>query len=298
MTPVDVTGWEPADEEFLGTKPKQWVRDPDQVLWLWKESTIQHDLLHGDFRKGDDWAEVIAGRVGEALVVPVAHVQLAIRGDRFGVISRSVLADDSEILVHGNELLSEGGRTASDPHDRMGYTVGAVELALHSVSPPVGSDVSLRSALDSFVGYLLLDALVGNTDRHQDNWATIRSPAGRWLAPSFDHASSLGFQLSDGERLDRLAGQGRTVEDYGAAAVTKFEGRPSTFTVAAEALDRVDRRVRAHWIDVILGAPAGLEEILEEVPPDRMTGAARRFAQALYERNRAFLSHHLRTMGS
>lgn len=296
MSVTDVSGWEPADEEPLGTKPKQWVRDAEGVLWLWKESTTQRDRRHGAFRKGDDWAEVVAGRVGAHLGVPVAWVELATRGRQFGVISRTVLVGDREVLVHGNELLAEAGVASAGPRDRSGYTIAAVASVLEGVAPPVPSE-RLPMAFDWFAGYLLLDALVGNTDRHQDNWATIRSPNGRRLAPSFDHASCLGFLLSDEERSDRLSGEGaRSVAEYAAAATSKFEGRPTTIGAAVAALERTAAPVQSYWRDRLEGAPS-VDDALSGVPEDRMTQPARRFARALYARNHELLSHHLRTMG-
>lgn len=295
MTSVDVTGWEPADEEQLGTKPKQWIRGPDDELWLWKESTIHHDARHGSFRKGDDWSEVVAARVGQRLGVPVARVELATRGERFGVISRKVSDDETEALVHGNELLDEIGVGTGEPHDRTGYTVEAVARSLERVGPPVPSD-ELTAAFDWFVGYLVLDALVGNTDRHQDNWATIRSSVGERLSPSFDHASCLGFQVSDDERLERLDGRGnRTVASYAAGARTKFEGRPSTFHAAQAALSLVGDVARRYWVEAVASSP-DLLALVSDVPDERMNTTAKRFAVALYAENRRSLSHLLRTM--
>src|SRR5690606_14933665 len=50
-------------------------------------------------------------------------------------------------------------------------------------------------------GYLVLDAVIGNTDRHHENWGILRKKTGTgyvgYLAPSFDHASSLGRELHD-----------------------------------------------------------------------------------------------------
>lgn len=107
MSVVDVSAWAAAGDEYLGTNPKQWLSSPDGVLWLWKESTIHHDARRGSFRKGDDWSEVVAGHIGRLLGVPVADVELAVRHDRFGGVSRRVLLDETESLVHGNELLAE-----------------------------------------------------------------------------------------------------------------------------------------------------------------------------------------------
>lgn len=295
MISVDVTDWEPADEEYLGTKPKQWLRSPSGELWLWKESTIHHDLRRGPFRKGDDWAEVVACRVGQRLGVPVATVELASRDERFGIVSRKVSDDTTETLVHGNELLDEVGVRSSEPHDRRGYTVEAVAKALGGAGPPEPSD-DLPTAFDWFAGYLLLDALIGNTDRHQDNWAAIRGPAGERLSPSFDHASCLGFQISDEERLERLAGDGnRTVAGYATGARTKFEGRPSPIDAALTAMALTGALSRQRWIGAPTRCPT-LDEPVDDLPEARMSLPAKRFAIALYAQNRSSLSRRLRTM--
>lgn len=82
-----------------------------------------------------------------------------------------------------------------------------------------------------------MSILVANTDRHHENWALLltddRSPQ---LAPSFDHASSLGFQLSDDERQDRLdtTDSGRTVEAFARRGRSRhFAGSPSLVGLAA-----------------------------------------------------------------
>ena len=135
---IDISAWEPAGDEYLGTKPKQWVRDPENRLWLWKESTFNVDRFGRSYRKGDDWSEVIAARLGAALGVPVATVQLAVRAYRCGVVSRRVFDDETDSLVHGNELLADAGVVRRRAHDRAGYTVGAVARALSTVGQPLG----------------------------------------------------------------------------------------------------------------------------------------------------------------
>ncbi len=72
---------------------------------------------------------------------------------------------------------------------------------------------SIESAVDTFVGYLLLDAWIGNGDRHHENWGLV-SAIDRTihLAPTYDHASSLGRELSDAKRQERL--QNKTVGAY------------------------------------------------------------------------------------
>ena len=296
---IDITSWEPADEEPLGTKPKQWVRDPDRRKWLWKETTVQQDVRHGAFLKGDDWSEVLAGRVGEGLGLPVARVELAQRGDARGVISRSVLAGDEE-LAHGNELLTgraSGG--SSRPRSRVGYTLLAVRELLTVVAPPDDRAPGL-DAFDWFVGFVVLDALVGNTDRHQDNWGVIRGGLAPRLAPSFDHASCLGFLLSDQERVERLTGGDpqRSVAGFAGAATSKFEGSPLLRAAALDGLGLAGPEARAHLGEALNAVPSLHQLADEEIPQDRMSVVAREFAEGVYRENHSALSQAIRTMWS
>ena len=139
--------------------------------------------------------------------------------------------------------------------------------------------------------------MIANTDRHQDNWATIRSRGGRRLAPSFDHASSLGFLLSDEERLERLSTADRqhSVEAYAGRARSKFDGRPSPLEVATEGLLLATTPARVFWKAVVGRAP-DLADALAGIPDERMGPAAKRFANALYRANLTSLSYLLRMM--
>lgn len=60
------------------------------------------------------------------------------------------------------------------------------------------------SAAEQFAGYLCLDVLVGNQDRHHENWGAIRKQKGIALAPTFDHSASLARNLKEQEKQDRL----------------------------------------------------------------------------------------------
>jgi hypothetical protein len=302
----DLTDWQPTGEEWLGTKAKQWVLDPDGGLWLWKRSDTNLDAEGREFRKGDDWSECVATMVGGLLRLPCAEVHLARRGDEFGVVGRCFyrrqMADDSphgepdEQLRLGNELLANVGISGESEKDRSGYTPASVALALNEVGP---SESSVGTAFSMFAGYLILDALVGNTDRHQQNWGAIEDPSGDLrLAPSFDHASCLGFMLSDAAREALLAEpDGAGVARYSRRARSKFEGQPTPAEAAVASLRVVDPLFRQHWIDAVLSL-TDLAGVLDDVPSHRMSTPARRLASALLAQNHASLSDHLRTMSS
>lgn len=57
--------------------------------------------------------------------------------------------------------------------------------------------------LQIFIGYLVFDCLIGNTDRHHENWGIIAN-GGIKIAPTFDHASGLASKVSEQEAQERL----------------------------------------------------------------------------------------------
>jgi hypothetical protein len=159
--------------ETMGTKRKFWFTGDDGKRWLFKYSRP---------RTGEHWSEKVAAEIGAQLGIPVARVELATCDGLPGACAQSFLPDDSA-LVHGNELLQEVDQTypVKELRGVSKHTVDAVFGQLSGVDPPVGSPSTL-SASDCFVGYLLLDALIGNGDRHHENWAVIHDAANRRLA--------------------------------------------------------------------------------------------------------------------
>lgn len=63
--------------------------------------------------------------------------------------------------------------------------------------------------LDVFVGYLLFDAWVANQDRHHENWGVVSYEDKIYLAPTYDHAASLGQNETDLKRAEMLRTKGK-----------------------------------------------------------------------------------------
>jgi hypothetical protein len=234
---VDVSAFAVDSPEQLGTKPKQWLRSPDDRRWLYKW-LAEKQAGRG---RGEDWAEKLVAEIGALLGVPCAVVELAHRGPTRGIISLDVVVGDLD-LVHGNELLA--GRVPGYPRAELRniaeYRVDTVVSALAEAAPAVRTG---RPAVEDFAGYLVLDALVANTDRHHENWAVLvprRGSRTAVLAPTFDHASSLACGLTDDERAARLE-----TRDEGFSVAAFARRAPSHF---ADAPTLVDAVVRIHEI--------------------------------------------------
>lgn len=222
--------------EQRGTRTKYWVRIGD----------IDHGWLLKVPRPGtgEHWAEKITAEVGHLIGVKCAQTELArfarlnVLGlretdtatdrrppqeqqDQLGSISRSFLPEitDEEVVfvvLHGWEVLQleiEGYDTTArfgqrDHNIKNIATALANLMGVGSMNPMPRWDY----AMEQLASYVLLDGLVGNTDRHHENWMigwVIDSGSAFFeVMPSFDHASSLGRELTDDGRRRILESDG------------------------------------------------------------------------------------------
>lgn len=288
----------PTEIELMGTKPKFWF-SRDEEKWLFKATRAGH---------GEHWAEVIAAGLAELLGIPHADYEFASWRDKEGVVNagtvtRLFVADGFE-LVHGNELLAE--RDPNYPPEGARYvrtrqhTIEAVRGVVGgaSVGFPIGWKPipGIESAVDVFGGYLLLDAWIGNTDRHHENWALLVEPGqgSRHLAPTFDHASSLGAHLPDAQRSSRLASKDPAFRV--AAYVQAAKARSALYLREGDAkpmpmLDAFQAWAQQAKCDAWVARLDSIEDVLiqeliDRMPLTEMTGPARAFAQAILKVNK------------
>ena len=163
--------------------------------------------------------------------------------------------------------------------------------------PPAWTASStIRTAVDVFVGYLLLDAWIGNGDRHHENWGLISKkmiPAATetiYLAPTYDHASALGRELSDANRQKKSLQQS-SVEAYAnkcsSAFYRSFEDTKSlkTFDVFTH-VARIYPKAANIWLERLNSiTSANILEIFTRIPSKRISPIAIDFAQKILEYN-------------
>ena len=280
--------------EQLGARPKFWFKREADNDWLFKE--IREDT-------GEDWSEKIAAELCAALGIPHAEYELAVHKGKRGVITPKFLADDHR-LVHGNELLSkwvEDYPMTQSYHVRE-HTLRVVLAVLKgiSVKPPLGYAIPMRNAsgAEIFVGYLMLDALIGNQDRHHQNWGLVSAPnRGIFLAPTFDHASSLGRNESDDKRARRLNtnDKGFSIDAFAAKARSAFYSGPNqqkamkTHDVFMASAVRFPSAATA-WLGALsLLTTKDMAEIVERVPSSIISSTASTFAKEMLNCNRTRL---------
>lgn len=153
------------------------------------------------------------------------------------------------------------------------------------------SRLAALSAADIFVGYLLLDAWIGNTDRHHENWGVIASLDGTVvrLSPTYDHASSLGRTLSEAEFIERLTtrDKNRTIEAYIAKAQSALyanqnEQKPLSTMAAFRAAAARRPEAGEYWRQRLAEVdPEEWHSVIDKIPGTHMSEAAKRFVDRL-----------------
>jgi hypothetical protein len=289
----------PEGFEEMGTKEKFWFRHQDLGLCLYKKAR---------FNTGEDWAEKIASELCELLELPHANYELGIFDDKNGIVSPSFVPEGSD-LVLGNEVLAN--KLLDYPRDIQlpsQHTISNVFQAIGDTSVNLPLDwkaaENINNAIDTFIGYLLLDAWIGNSDRHHENWAFISSENKTYLAPTYDHGSSLGRNESDEKRLARL-----TTKDTGfsvRAYVEKcnsclYDGikdkKPlKTFDVFRKAA-KINSSAACVWLSRLSDISAtNTLELFHRLPSHRISHTAIEFAQKILEINQNRLLNFLKTL--
>ncbi|MDJ0554884.1 MAG: HipA domain-containing protein [Microcoleaceae cyanobacterium MO_207.B10] len=199
-----------SENEQLGTKEKYWYCE-DEINYLYKKARPN---------TGEAWAEKITSELCELLNLPHAHYELAIWKDNLGTISPSFVPDNNSLIL-GNQILVKIDESypefSSNNYRVSEHTLDIVVEAIANNSMPINLPLNwkppegIETAIETFVGYLLLDAWIGNTDRHHENWGFIMNNSVH-LAPTFDHASSLGRELPDSQKQNQI--NNKAVKNY------------------------------------------------------------------------------------
>ncbi|MBE9007998.1 HipA-like protein [Fortiea sp. LEGE XX443] len=273
----------PEADEHLGTKEKFWFRYQDR-LCLYKKARQN---------TGEDWAEKIAAHLCDLLMLPHADYELAIFNGESGVISRSFLPENG-ILTLGSEILAPRvPNYPQDSKDLSHHTIDNIFSSIVDISPnlPIGWEATegITHATETFVGYLLLDAWIGNTDRHHENWAFISCQEKIYLAPTYDHASSMGRELLDEKRSFKLNNKSVIgyAEKCSSLIYTSFseKKRLKTFEAFREAQQSYPDAASV-WLNKLARVSSNdTLELFERIPSHRISKTAIEFAQKILEFN-------------
>ncbi|EGR4165014.1 hypothetical protein ACXA2F_000302 [Vibrio cholerae] len=290
----------PEDLEQLGTKEKFWFYDSN-------ESNQRFLFKFSRENTGEHWSEKVAEQLCIQLDIPHVAYEMAETGGRYGIITPNVIPENCR-MVMGNEVLHKDSPHIYPDVSMMRVKEHTVKRVLGVLDrqnydlPPSPYDLTGLNAGDVFCGYLMLDTLISNQDRHHENWAIIlnNETGAKCLCPTYDHAASLGRELTDDERKDRLESKdrGRQICTFVRRARSelfklKSDKRP-LFTIDAFYLSVEGREnAKRHWLSKLEELTDDkIEEIFSNIPNTVITDLARKFACEMVLENKKRLLEH------
>lgn len=251
--------------EQLGTKEKFWYDNSRFLFKIGRENTLEN------------CSEKIAYEIAKIIGLPCAEYELGSYGSKQGIVSKNFLIKDNENyhLILGNEILAR--IIKNYPKDKRfkarEYKLNLVLEIFSKIN--VLSLIQGKTPLFVFLGYLIFDCLIGNQDRHHENWGFIVN-GDIILAPTFDHASGIASKVSEEEAKRRLTAKDKNqnTEHYCNKATTPFydeEGKIlKTIEVVQKSINFSSEAKKSclYWIDKIARVEnSQYRKILDKMPP-------------------------------
>lgn len=254
---IDTSSWQ---ETFWfqsgGTREKHILQDENDDLWFFKRSERKVGKDNQEkYYKDEFWSEIIAYQIGTLLKLNVLRYDVAKSKGEIGCISRSMIDPDNDQLVEvGRYMVTFNPKFVPEKNEtRNEYTYQLLENTLQHFG--------LGIYKGDFIQTLIFDALIGNSDRHQENWAFISDSFSseedvdiepmlariqkekdfkynetlinkefelrmlniREMAPIYDSGSSLGRELTE-DKINKMLNDPQMMEAYLRRGTSELHG--------------------------------------------------------------------------
>jgi len=169
---TNVTKWFKVRESSLGTRGKYWLHNPED-----EEEKFLMKLSKENF-PFEFWSEVIASKYGQMLGIKTTNYDVAYSCDEKPMIGSFCSFEynkEINFFYHGTFILNSYCKDFEAKSLNAKIIGNDNQLLSHSFQniKEVLSRIGKDRLLDQFLKMFIFDALIGNTDRHTDNWAIL-----------------------------------------------------------------------------------------------------------------------------
>jgi hypothetical protein len=151
-----------------GTRSKYIALHPDEnnEEYFFKGSKETPD---GEIRYPTEfWSEIVSSKIGQLLGFKMLDYNIAYdkkHKQKIGCLSKSMILHSENKLTEGISYLTGFNSKYNPEKDKKSYTFQFINNAL--------VDFDLGKYVENIIEIIIFDSIVGNSDRHQENWGII-----------------------------------------------------------------------------------------------------------------------------
>jgi len=161
----DITNWDEKPwYQTGGTRSKVIVENPENhKVYYFKTSHKKEKIDY----KYEFWSEVIACEIGTLLVFNMLKYDIAHKGNEIGCLSESMVTGGKNKLTEGISYL-----TGFDTNYNPKYKTSKKQYSFQLIQNTLNF-YSLNNFIENIIQIIIFDSIIGNGDRHQENWGII-----------------------------------------------------------------------------------------------------------------------------
>jgi hypothetical protein len=161
---LDISTWNKQEwQNTGGTRNKKYVQSFDGENYYFKTS-LQKE---GKDYKYEFWSEIIAYEIGISLGFNVLRYDIAVNEGKVGCLSKDMINQNKEVLNEGIRYLVAFDNTFNPKFKKLRnrYDFQLIKNSLEYL----GYGDFIKNIIET----IIFDSIIGNGDRHQENWAII-----------------------------------------------------------------------------------------------------------------------------
>jgi hypothetical protein len=125
----------------------------------------------GEIRYSSEfWSEIVSSKVGQYLGFPLLDYNIAFdknHNQKIGCLSKSMITNSQTKLTEGKTYLTGFNPSYNPEKDKNDYTFQFICNALNHFK--------LNECIEKIIEIIVFDSVIGNSDRHQENWGILTS---------------------------------------------------------------------------------------------------------------------------
>ncbi len=261
---IDFSTYEPSGRFYAGSERKLGVLAPDGSPVMLK---FQKRTPFG--RRFNHVSEYLGSKIFSLAGLPAQEVNLGVYKGEPVVACRDFNADGSAQFVPFNEV---GESTLEEDKESYQYDYADIMRMLRDNSKLTNKE----ETVEAFWQIYVVDALIGNFDRHGGNWGFIKRNNCYELAPVFDNGSCLFPNLMNDEMIFEILGSQEEMikRVYGfPTSQVRLNGRKSSydkvigslsFTECNDALEAVVGSLPMNEVQLLVTETPGISDVRKE----------------------------------